>query len=226
VPVATRITVAVAALLALALAPDAGAVVPPPTPKLRTDLACYVANRYRVSFAGSGFTANASYRLELNGHRLRTGRVSATGHISGPTFTAPSVGTHAERAFTLTAIAGRQRASARFRTTRVSANFTVPAGSSTGLRTRFRIRGFGPFGSGPKRTVYLHYIRPNGSLRRTVRLGRTQGACGHLTTAPRPVFPFTAQPGTWHFQFDTRFIFRRHPRAPFARLTVTVIRSR
>lgn len=218
---------AVAALFVASTGGTLAAAAPSkPKAALKTDSGCYVAKRYRVVFAGGGFTPRARYRLKLNGHPLRTGKVDALGQIDGRSFLAPAVGGHTERAFTLSAGDGTHTASAHFRTTRVSANFTVPRGSSTGLLTRFRIRGFGPFGAGPKRTVYLHYVRPGGALRQTVRLGRTRGACGHLTTGGRAVFPFAAQPGNWRLQFDTTRAYRRHPRAPFARLTVSVLRAR
>lgn len=223
-----RQTGAAVAVVVASIGATLADAAPPKLPKvaLKTDSACYVAKRYRVVFAGGGFTPQAKYRLKLNGHPLRTGKVNPLGQIEGPTFLAPSVGALAERSFTLSATDGKHTATAHFRTTRMSANFTVPRGSSTGLRTRFRIRGFGPFDSGPKRTIYLHYVRPGGSLRQTVRLGRTRGACGHLTSGARPVFPFAAQPGNWRLQFDTIRAYRRRPRAPFARLTVSVLRAR
>jgi hypothetical protein len=58
--------------------------------------------------------------------------------------------------------------------------------------------------------VYLHYVRPNGKLKRTVRLGRAQGVCGEIArTSRRKLFPFRAERGTWHLQFDTRKRYRR-----------------
>ena len=63
---------------------------------------------------------------------------------------------------------------------------------------RFRLLGFGPG------TAYLHWVDPDGVVRRTATLGRTRGACGHFTTGLWRIFPFPARVGSWRLQFDLR----------------------
>jgi hypothetical protein len=68
----------------------------------------------------------------------------------------------------------------------------------------FRLYGFG------KGKAFIHYIGPNGKLRKTVNLGKLRGPCGRRKTDKRRVLPF-ADPdfGVWKLQFDTRRRFDR-----------------
>ena len=73
---------------------------------------------------------------------------------------------------------------------------------------RFKVFGFGLVTANP--IVYLHYVRPNGKLKRTIRLGRAQGVCGQIKrTARKKLFPFSAERGKWKLQFDTRRRYRK-----------------
>ena len=91
---------------------------------------------------------------------------------------------------------------------------------------RFAVHGFAlkKALSERDRTVWVHYIRPDGRRKRTIRLGRTQGPCGSIErTNRRPLFPFRAERGTWKLQFDTSKRFRRGTTASdFAFYTIAV----
>jgi len=100
------------------------------------------------------------------------------------------------------------------------ADFAPSSGDPQRLRVRFTVSRFGR-----NRPIYLHYIGPNHHLKRTVRLGTTQGFCGYLRTGYRRLFPFTARPGTWHLRFDIRRIYRVRARRPYVTLSVGVLRS-
>jgi hypothetical protein len=85
---------------------------------------------------------------------------------------------------------------------------------------RFRLYGFHRGGS-----IYLHYVKPNGRLRHTVRLGRTRGSCGYLITGRRQLFPFSGRlaRGNWHLQFDKYLRYSKTAKAPKARLRVPIL---
>ena len=73
---------------------------------------------------------------------------------------------------------------------------------------RFKVFGFGLVTANP--IVYLHYVRPNGKLKRTIRLGSAQGVCGQIKrTSRKKLFPFSAERGKWKLQFDTRKRYRK-----------------
>ena len=54
----------------------------------------------------------------------------------------------------------------------------------------------------------MHYVQPNGKLKRTLRIGTTRGPCGSLKTGPIALFPFRYAYGTWTFQVDTNHAYR------------------
>jgi len=87
--------------------------------------------------------------------------------------------------------------------------FSAPGtGNPKTLRVRYKVFGFGLVDPNP--AVYLHYVRPNGKLKRTIRLGKAQGVCGQITrTSKKKLFPFHAQRGTWRLQFDTHKRYRK-----------------
>ena len=79
----------------------------------------------------------------------------------------------------------------------------APAHGRTPSRLPLEVWGFSE--TGARRTVYVHYVRPNGKVRATYRLGRARGVCGKIKrTAQRRLFPFRADPGDWRLQFDTQ----------------------
>ena len=88
------------------------------------------------------------------------------------------------------------------------ADFTPGSGNPKTLRVRFKVFGFALLDPSP--TVYLHYVRPNGKLKRTIRIGRAQGVCGQIPrTSRRKLFPFSAERGKWKLQFDTHSAYHR-----------------
>jgi hypothetical protein len=74
--------------------------------------------------------------------------------------------------------------------------------------------------------VYLHYVTPRRRHRLTVRLGRTAGPCGTVSTPRRRLFPFRPGVGSWRLQFDAVRRYDPTPPRPFVRLVVPVLRNR
>ena len=84
---------------------------------------------------------------------------------------------------------------------------TADPDSSSNVRTWGAVLSLFGFGDGK---AFIHYLNPNGVLKKTVRLGRLRGPCGRLKTGERRVMPFeNPQFGVWRLQFDTR---RRYDR--------------
>lgn len=171
----------------------------------------------RVRLAGRGFTPGALFQVSLDGLPLSggLGTVDAAGEVAG-SFATPSLRRmgRAERSWLVRVDEGPHTASARFSTSDVVARFSPTRGNPRTMRVRWRAHGLGfapdgePLREG--RSVYLHYIRPNGRLRRTVRLGRTSGPCGRLArTSRRRLFPFRPERGRWRLQVDTRKRYTR-----------------
>ena len=158
----------------------------------------------------------------MAGRQVAQGTVSPFGDLAGD-FRAPvpAVGRPGERTFTLTVTDGVRRASTRFRSTIFGADYRPDRGDPATLRVRFYAFDFGR-----GRTVYLHYIAPNRRLRMTVRLGRTAGPCGTVSTPLRRIFPFRAAPGNWRLQFDALRRYDPTPAPPFVRLIVPILRNR
>ncbi len=97
---------------------------------------------------------------------------------------------------------------ARYRVTKVFADFVPGRGNPSTLKVRFTVNGFGLLLDEPN--VYVHYVRPNGRLARTVRLGKARGPCGRITrTSKRALFAFSAERGRWILQFDTNALYQR-----------------
>jgi hypothetical protein len=193
---------AVAALLAaITAAPPATAAT------LKTLSRCY-QERGDVVATGSGFAPNRLVTVSRDGTTIGTATTDAQGTFKGK-FATPKLaqGTQ-ELVYDLVATDGATSALARYRATKVLADFTPGSGNLKTLRVRFRIRGFNLLER--KSSVYLHYVRPNGTVRRSVRLGMARGTCGHIVrTRRRSLFPFSAQRGRWTLQFDTRRTYER-----------------
>jgi hypothetical protein len=102
---------------------------------------------------------------------------------------------------------------------RFGADFAPSTGNPQTLRVRFSVWRFGT-----NRPVYLHYVGPNGHLKRTARLGTAHGVCAFMRTGYRRLFPFTAAPGTWRLLFTTHRGYRARPAPPYVRLAVSVLR--
>jgi len=205
--------------LALCAWPTASAAAAAPA-SVSTPESCY-SSRDQVDFAGAGFRSGARFLATISGRQVASGRATPFGDVSG-SFRAPiptRVGP-GERTFTLRVSDGQRAATTNFRSTVFGAGFSPSSGDPATLRVRFFAYDFGP-----GVTVYLHYLRPDLTLRATVTLGRTRGPCGTLVSARRRIFPFTARPGNWRLQFDTSRVYQRLAR-PRVRLVVPILRAR
>jgi hypothetical protein len=200
---------AVAAALVLAAALPAAASAA----QIQTDQSCYQEPTNNasgtVAVTGNGFEPNQPYQVTLDGQALPngTGTTDAAGGIAGsfPTPELPGNGVHA---FTLGIVQGANAPTTSFSVTPFLADFTPGSGNPKTLRVRFKVFGFGLVTPNP--IVYLHYVRPNGKLKRTIRLGKAQGICGQIKrTARKKLFPFKAERGKWKLQFDTHKHYRK-----------------
>jgi hypothetical protein len=195
--------------LATALAIAAAAPAAASAAQIQTDRGCYQDHTGTVAVSGNGFDANQPYSVSLDGKQLGTGAstTDAAGGIAG-SFEAPQLSGDAVHTYTLTVTQGANTATTTFAVTPFLADFTPGSGNPKTLRVRFKIFGFGLVTPHP--TAYLHYVRPNGKVKRTIRLGKAQGTCGQIThTSKKKLFPFHAGRGTWRLQFDTHKRYRK-----------------
>jgi hypothetical protein len=209
---------ALAAVLALAAAAPAGASAA----QIQTDEACYQDNTGTVAVSGSGFEPNQPYQVTLDGKALPggTGTTDAAGGIAG-SFPTPELPGNSVHAYTLGVVQGANLPTTGFSVTPFLADFSPGSGDPKKLHVRFKVFGFALVDPSP--TVYLHYVRPNGKLKRTIRLGRAQGPCGTIKrTARKKLFPFHAERGSWKLQFDTRKAYRKGQGANFLYYTLGV----
>ncbi|HEX7292533.1 MAG TPA: hypothetical protein VF250_15545 [Conexibacter sp.] len=189
---------------ALATALGAGAAVGAETKaRIVLDPTCYLSSGSGL-LTGRGFRPDARWTAKLGGTKqIGTGRIDARGGIRAR-FTAPRYhGTRGTREVTLSVTDGPHVASTTFVMTPLDASFSPTTGDPARLRVRWRVLGLGE-----RRGVYVHYVRPNGRLKRTLRIGTTRGACGSLKTGPIALFPFRYAYGTWTFQVDTSIRYR------------------
>lgn len=210
----TAITLVLAAgVLAWAAAPAGAAIVSTPQD-------CY-SSRKPVDFVGVDFRKGAKYTATVAGKQVAHGTVTKFGDVAG-SFDAPAPARSGpgERTFALRLSDGVRSATTRIRTTIFGADFKPSRGDPATLRVSFLAFDFGT-----ARAIFLHYLRPNGRLRLTVKLGRTRGPCGTLRAARRRIFPFAARPGNWRLQFDTQRSYDRGS-IPHVRLVVPIRRAR
>jgi hypothetical protein len=187
-----------AALAGLAALLGAGAAGAATRAKIVLDPRCYLSNGTGL-LTGSGFRPRSAWTAKLAGTKqIGTGRIDARGKIRAR-FTAPRYhGTAGTRELTLSVTDGPHVASTTFLMTPLTASFSPRTGNPQTLRVRWRVLGLGAHHG-----VYVHYVQPNGKLKRTLRIGTTRGACGALKTGPIALFPFRYSYGTWTFQVDT-----------------------
>lgn len=201
--------IAALALAAGALAGGVTAATAGAKAKISLDPGCYLSKDTGM-LTGGGFKPNATWTAKLSGTKeLGNGRTDARGRIRAR-FTAPEYdGTRGTRELTLSVTDGPNVASTRFLMTPLVAGFSPSSGNPARLRVRWRVLGIGP-----SRGVYVHYVRPNGKLRRTLRIGTSDSVCGALKTGPIALFPFRYEFGRWTFQVDAsrRFSPRTTPR--------------
>jgi hypothetical protein len=199
-----RIFALTAAIAAAAALPAAASAA-----QIQADRPCYEDNTGQVAVSGNGFDPGQPYQVTLDGKMLSTGNEvtgpdgSVAGSIETPQLSGSSV-----HVYKLSVVQGANTASTTFSVTPFLADFTPGSGNPKTLRVRFKIFGFGLATANP--VVYLHYVRPNGKLKRTIRLGKAQGVCGQIPrTARKKLFPFNAEGGTWNLQFDTHKAYRK-----------------
>jgi hypothetical protein len=199
-----RSVISVIATVALALVLAPASVGAATKPQIVLDPGCYLSGGNGL-LTGSGFRPNAAWTAKLSGTKqIGTGRIDARGRIRAR-FTAPRYhGTEGTRQLTLSVTDGPHVASTTFLMTPLSASFSPRTGDPARLRVRWRVLGLG-LGHG----VYVHYIQPNGTLKRTLRIGTTQAPCGSLKTGPIALFPFRYAYGTWTFQVDASSHYSR-----------------
>jgi hypothetical protein len=202
-------------LPSLAAAPIVALLVAAPTAaaaEIQVDRPCYADPSQRadtIALTGSGFAPNAAYQVLLDGQPLQggTGNADASGAIAG-SLAAPSLGSSTggsryQHSYSLTAQdASGGGPTATFAVSKLFATFRPTSGNPKTLKVRFALYGFGLAGDAAP-TIYLHYVAPNGKLKKTYRLGKGRGPCGSLKTSLRRLFPFSAGRGAWNLQFDT-----------------------
>jgi hypothetical protein len=196
---------ALAGALALAAAAPAAASAA----QVQVDRPCYQDNTGTVAVSGNGFEPNQPIQVTLDGKPISTGDATTdpAGGISGSLET-PQLSGNSVHAYTLTVTQGANTATTTFSVTPFFADFTPGSGNPKTLRVRFKVFGFGLVNANP--IVYLHYVRPNGKVKRTIKLGRAQGVCGQIKrTSRRKLFPFNAERGHWKLQFDTHKAYRK-----------------
>ena len=189
-----------AAAVALALVP--AAIGASTKAKIVLDPGCYLSSGAGL-LTGSGFRPNSAWTAKLAGTKqIGTGRIDARGKIRAR-FTAPRYhGTAGTREMTLSVTDGPHVASTTFLMSPLSASFSPRTGDPATLRVRWRVLGLGA-----RHGVYVHYVQPNGKVKRTLRIGTTRGPCGSLKTGPIALFPFRYAYGTWTFQVDTNHAY-------------------
>lgn len=159
---------------------------------------CYLTAQ-KAALRGKGFDPTAHWSARLDGASFGSGKTDSSGNITA-TFGVPShLRKHStgEDSYKLVVSQAKHSASARFLVTHLDAGFTPQSGNLATLKVRFQLLGWGRRGS-----LYLHYVNANGSSRLDRKLGAPGGACGHLSTSPLKLFPFTPKKGKWMLQFD------------------------
>ena len=164
-----------------------------------TDRPCYLEQK-DVGMTGAGFQPGATYSVLRDGQQIGSGTVAADGSVGGHFGSGALPAGIAEKASDLSVTDGTNQASSSFRVSAFRALFTPARGNPRQLRVRFSVFGM----LSPQLPVYLHYLRPDGTVARTIYLGRTKGDCGSVPqTRKRKLFPFGARGGRWLLQFDT-----------------------
>jgi len=200
-----------AAVLVLTLAAALVWAPPAVAATLKTDTRCYQASQTQdVVVSGTGYSPMAAVSISRDGEAFGTAMTDAGGAFQVK-FPADELGRKdREKVFALSATdKALHTAATRYRTSKVFADFSPHSGDPRKLMVRFTLNGFGLVR--PQASVYLHYVAPDGTSRRDVRLGSARGTCGKIRESRlRHLFPFTAERGRWILQFDTN---RKYTRA-------------
>ncbi|HEX8158033.1 MAG TPA: hypothetical protein VF526_11670 [Solirubrobacteraceae bacterium] len=194
---------------------------------LKTDTSCYQETG-EVVLTGAGYTPLTTVSVARDSKPLGTAETDANGAFERKFETPELPRNTREKLYELSATDLLNTAYARYRATKVFADFDPPTGDPKVLKVRFSINGFGLVSRRP--SVFLHYVSPRGKPRRTVRLGTATGLCGFIRqTRERHLFPFHPQRGSWILQFDTNRTYVRgtgRSRFPWVRKPVAVVGSR
>jgi hypothetical protein len=192
---------AIAAVICAAPPATAGAAA------VELNRACYLEGA-RVGMTATGFAPRSEVTVRRGDTVIGTATTDDVGAVQAR-FDAPQLRSGQREASPVIELSdGTTRAATRLPITRFHARFSPATGDPATMLVRFSVDGFGLLDAQPD--IYLHYVAPNGVLRRTVLLGRARGVCGHLRpTSRRRLFPFRATAGTWRLQFDTRKSYKR-----------------
>lgn len=209
-----RTATAVAALLAVLAGSAAGPAGAHAEPTLKTDARCYQETQ-EVVVSGRGFAEFSVVTISRDGVVLGSTETDAYGTFRNKFGTPELPRKVREHNYEISASDATSSAGTTYRATRVHASFYPRRGNPSTLKVRFSINGFGLVKR--RAPVYLHYVRPDGKLARTVRVGRSTGVCGAIRQKVwRRLFPFDPAKGLWILQFDTR---RKYERATSKRRT-------
>lgn len=166
--------------------------------------ACYF-NGEKALLTGTGFAPDGPISFTVNGSRIQA---SVTTNGEGrfeATYPPPPSNTQSRLVIRATDGAGTS-ASAVLNVSRQRAVFAEPS-STSNVRTWRAVFKFFGFSRGK---LFVHYVKPNGKLKKTIELGKLQAPCGKLRTSKRRVLPFkNPEFGTWKLQFDTRRSYSR-----------------
>jgi hypothetical protein len=166
---------------------------------------CYETAQ-KAALTGTGFDPSAHWSATLDGAAFGSGKTTVSGDIAA-TFGVPShlrAGSTGEDSYKLVVHEGKHSANTTFLVTHLDASFTPPSSQDLStLKVTFHLLGWGRGGS-----LYVHYVSPKGVSRLDRNLGTPGGACGHLTTKPEKLFPFTPKVGKWTLQFDKSAVYK------------------
>ncbi len=190
---------------------------------LATDTRCYQETQ-EVIVSGTGFAPSSVVTISRDDTVLGSTQTDATGAFRNKFDTPELPQDVRERLYRISATDATSTAETSYRSTRIFASFRPRTGNPSTLRVRFSVFGFGLVRS--RAPVYLHYVRPNGRVARTIKLATATGVCGAIgQTRKRRLFAFNASQGTWILQFDTRSEYERATskrRTPWVRKPVEI----
>jgi hypothetical protein len=201
-------------VLATAAALAGTGAAPAAAATLSTDTRCYQETQ-EVVVTGTGFAPDSIVSISRDDKVLGSAQTDASGAFRNKIDTPELPQDVRERLYALSATDTATTATTSYRSTRIFASFKPRTGNPSTLKVRFSVNGFGLVERNAP--VYLHYVRPDGTPARTIKLGVSSGVCGAISrTKERRLFPFNAAKGVWILQFDTR---SKYERATFKRRT-------
>jgi hypothetical protein len=193
-----RVGLVAAAFLAAAPASAQDAV-----PTVTTARACYLPNQ-AVALAGGGFRPGDTYSVTLDHTLLGTGTVMPDTTISGTLSSGKLAKGVDETLHRIFVADGAVQAHVGFHVSAFDASFAPGVGDPKTLRVRYSVDAIG-FSAPDGSIVWIHYLSPQGHLRKSVPIGRTTGVCGSLhKSILHRLFPFHTTPGRWRLQFDVK----------------------